>query len=176
MEHHLKLVLAQIILEGDVDILDPVDVQEIPQLTHRLLLFERYQHGNRTEPIFLHLYWKDIGSSANDLDKGMFLDLKVADILRSHTHFILVKVELTEDIVFRFPHVGLLLILGSSYQGPHNGLLRSGSILTRVLDLGSPMLRFLLRNPQSSSYQILYFGFSTPDIGSFFLSSSLGHF
>ena len=173
----MKLVLAQIILEGDVDILDPVDVQEIPQLTHRLLLFERYKHGNRMEPIFCALVLvENIGSSANDLDKGMFLDLKVADILRSHTHFILVKVELTEDTVFWFPHVGLLLILGSSYQGPHNGLLISGSILIRVLDLGLPMLRFLLRNPQSSSNQILYFGFSTPDVGSFFLSSSLGHF
>ena len=35
---HLKLVVPDIILEGDVDILDPVDVQEIPQLTHSFLL------------------------------------------------------------------------------------------------------------------------------------------
>ena len=35
---HLKLVVPDIILEGDVDIFDPVDVQEIPQLTHSFLL------------------------------------------------------------------------------------------------------------------------------------------
>ena len=51
----------------------------------------------------------------------MFLNLKVMDILGIHTNFVLIKVKLTEDIVFRLPHPELLLIsgsLGSSYWTP----------------------------------------------------------
>ena len=50
---------------------------------------------------------------ANDLYKGMFLSLKIPNILGIHTHFILIKIELTEEFVFGFSHAGLLTLLGS---------------------------------------------------------------
>ena len=41
----------------------------------------------------------------------MFLHLEIPDILRIHVYFVLVKVELTEDIVFGLSHIGFLMLI-----------------------------------------------------------------
>ena len=41
----------------------------------------------------------------------MFLHLEVPDILRIHVYFVLVKVELTEDIVFGLSHIGFFMLI-----------------------------------------------------------------